>query len=382
MDAGKMNPFFIRSLARKAGRGMLILFAVLLAGVLILLSIILVRSPGEPAPILGPDGKILAGSISEKTFITVNGVRQGMFLQSKDAAHPVLLILHGGMPEFMLTEKYPTGLEDIFTVIWWEQRGSGISYSAEIPPETMTAEQMIADTIEVTNYLRSRFHQDKIYLMGHSGGSFIGIQAAARAPELYHAYIGQAQIVNALQSEKLAYDYMLDQFQAKGDSRMVRRLQAAPVSLEGGVPAGYRAVRDQAMHSLGVGTTRDMDSVITGLFLPSWFSRDYTFTEKVNLWRGKAQAGIATLWDTMIKTDLSQQVTELRIPVYFFSGVYDYTCNYSLSKAYFEKIHAPVKGFYTFDQSAHSPAFEEPARVQKILQEDVLAGTNHLADIQ
>lgn len=163
---------------------------------------------------------------------------------------------------------------------------------------------------------------------------------------------------------------------------MVRRLQAAPVSLEGGVPAGYRAVRDQAMHSLGVGTTRDMDSVITGLFLPSWFSRDYTFTEKVNLWRGKAQAGIAILWDTMIKTDLSQQVTELRIPVYFFSGVYDYTCNYSLSKAYFEKIHAPVKGFYTFDQSAHSPAFEEPARVQKILQEDVLAGTNHLADIQ
>ncbi len=284
------------------------------------------------------------------------------------------------MPEYFLTEKYPTGLEDYFTLVWWEQRGSGISYNANIPPETMTTEQMIADTLAVTNYLRSRFHQDKIFLMGHSGGSFIGIQAAAQAPELYEAYIGQAQMSNQLQSEKLAYDYMLQQFKANGNSQMVRSLEAAPVTLEGGTPTAYRALRDQAMHSLGIGTTHDMHSVITGIFLPSWQSRDYTFTEKVNLWRGKAQAGISVLWDTMIETDLSQQATEFQIPIYFFSGVYDYTCNYSLARDYFEKIKAPVKGFYSFEQSAHSPVFEEPQKVQQIMREDVLRGTNRLAD--
>jgi len=189
-------------------------------------------------------------------------------------------------------------------------------------------------------------------------------------------------MANQLLSEKLAYDYMLQQFNANGNSAMVRKLEAAPVTLEGGTPAAYRALRDPAMHSLGIGTTHDMPSIITGIFLPSWQSRDYTLSEKVNLWRGKAQTGIAVLWNTMIKTDLSQQVTEFQIPIYFFSGVYDYTCNYGLARDYFEKIQAAVKGFYSFEQSAHSPLFEEPAKAQKIMYEDVLAGTNSLADIK
>ena len=193
-----------------------------------------------------------------------------------------------------LPEKYPTGLEDDFTVVWWEQRGSGLSYSADIPPETMTLEQMISDTLEVTNYLRQRFGKEKIYLMGHSGGTFIGIQAAARAPELYYAYIGVAQMSNQLKSEKLAYDYMLQQFKENGNTKMVRKLEAAPVTMTGGTPDAYLAVRDAAMHSLGIGTTHDMKSVITGIFLPSLASREYTLMEKVNMWRGKSRAGISS----------------------------------------------------------------------------------------
>jgi pimeloyl-ACP methyl ester carboxylesterase len=230
--------------------------------------------------------------------------------------------------------------------------------------------------------LRQRFGQEKIYLMGHSGGSFIGIQAVARVPELYHAYIGVAQMSHQLQSEKLAYDYMLAQFKANGNKEMVRKLEAAPVTMTDGTQAAYLQVRDQAMHMLGVGTTHDMKSIITGILIPSWLSREYTFGEKLNLWRGKAQGGVSILFETMQRTDLSQQVTEFHLPVYFISGIHDYTCNYALSKDYFEKINAPVKGFYTFEQSAHSPIFEEPQKIQKILREDVLTGTNHLAEKQ
>jgi pimeloyl-ACP methyl ester carboxylesterase len=244
----------------------------------------------------------------------------------------------------------------------------------------MTLEQMISDTLEVSNYLRRRFNKEKIYLMGHSGGTFIGIPAAARAPELYYAYIGVAQMSYQLESEKLAYDYMLQQFKENGDKEMVRRLEAAPVTMTTGTPDAYRALRDPAMHSLGIGTTHDMNSVVTGLFLPSLQSRDYTLMEKVHTWTAKAKSGVALLWDDMLTTDLSQQVTELSIPVYFFSGIYDYTVNYALAKEYFEKIHAPVKGFYTFEKSAHSPIFEEPEKVQKIFREDVLVGGNSLAD--
>jgi deazaflavin-dependent oxidoreductase (nitroreductase family) len=368
------------SFGRKAGRVMLIVLSILLVLVLVAAGILLAMSPGTMLPLVDESGRRLAGSISEKVFVEINGVKQGMFIQSTDTSHPVMLYLHGGMPDYMLQQKYPTGLENLFTIVWWEQRGSGMSFSPDIPLDSLTNEHMISDTLEVTNYLRDRFGKEKIYLMGHSGGSFIGIQAAARAPDLYHAYIGVAQMSDQLKSEKLAYDYMLALFRANGNSSMVRKLEAAPVTLTGGTPDAYLALRDTAMHSLGIGTTHDMKSVVTGIVWPSFTSREYTLTEKVNMWRGKSRSGVAALWKTMTTTDLSRQLTEFEIPVYFLEGVYDYTCNYAVAKAYFEQISAPVSGFYSFGQSAHSPIFEEPAKVLRIFREDVLQATNALAD--
>ena len=105
----------------------------------------------------------------------------------------------------------------------------------------MTVEQFIADTLSVTDYLRNRFSKEKIYLMAHSGGTFIGLQAAALAPQLYYAYVGVAQMVHQLESERRAYEYMLGRFTQAGNGRMVRRLEAAPVTMTAGTPAGYLA---------------------------------------------------------------------------------------------------------------------------------------------
>ena len=335
---------------------------------------------GRPKPLVDENGRPLRGSISEKAFVDINGVRQGMFIQSKDATHPVLLYLHGGLPEYFLTERYPTGLEDDFTVAWWDRRGAGLSYSPGIPAETMTLEQFIADTLSVTGYLRDRFGKEKIYLMAHSGGTFIGLQAAARAPELYDAYIGVAQMVHQLKSERLAYEYMLGRFKETGDGRMVRDLEAAPVTMTDGTPKAYLAVRDRAMHRLGVGTTHDMKSVLSGVIWPSLRSPQYTLDEKIRMWRGKLSSGVSVLWDEILATDLAERVAELALPAYFFHGIYDYTVNYKLAKGYSERLKAPLKGFYSFDRSAHSPIMEEPEKARRILREDVLAGTNRLAD--
>lgn len=134
------------------------------------------------------------------------------------------------------------------------------------------------------------------------------------------------------------------------------------------------------MHRLGIGTMHDMRSVAVGIFLRSLQSREYTLGEKINLWRGKASTGVSSMWREMIATDLASRVPEVRIPVYFFHGVYDYTCSLPEAEAYFDSLKAPLKGFYVFAQSAHSPVFEEPGKVQRILREDVIAGTNRLAD--
>ena len=216
--------------------------------------------------------------------------------------------------------------------------------------------------------------------MGHSGGTFLGIHAAVRMPELFHAYIGVAQMSYQLASEKLAYEFMLRRFRELGDSSMVQRLEEAPVTLDHDVPQGYRALRDGAMHTLGVGTMHDMTSVVSGIFWPSLLFPEYTFDEKVRMWSGKSRSGISVLGDALVRTDLAQEVTTLRIPVYLFHGVHDQTCSYSLARSYFDVLTAPMKGFYTFERSAHSPMFEEPERMEAIIMHDVLTGMTTLAD--
>jgi pimeloyl-ACP methyl ester carboxylesterase len=353
--------------------------AVLFVSVFVLVGILLFVSPGTPKPFADDRGKPLAGSISEKSTVNIGGVEQGMFVKGRSARNPVLLYLHGGMPDYFLTEHYPTGLDEDFTVVWWEQRGSGLSYSGDVPPESVNPRQLVSDTVEVTNYLRKRFGREKIYLMGHSGGTFIGMQAAARAPELYHAYLGVAQMSNQLESERLAYEYMLRRFKDDGNTKMVRRLEDAPVGDAVPLPASYLKLRDVAMHGLGVGTTHDMKSIVTGLLLRSLLHREYTLSEKVGLWRGKIFSG-SRLWNTQLSTNLTTKVTRLEVPVYFFHGAYDYTVSYPLAKSYFERLDAPVKGFYTFKRSAHSPLFEEPDKMREIVRADVLTGSKGLAD--
>ena len=357
---------------------LLIPLSVLATLILMVVIVLLYLSTGEPDPFLDDNGKPLANSISEKVFINIGGLKQGMFIKSKNLKNPVLLYLHGGLPDYYLTRKYPTGLEDYFTVVWWEQRGSGLSYSANIPPETMNLDQMISDTKELTNYLCTRFEKEKIYLMGRSGGSFIGIHVAAGAPELYHAYIGVGQMSDHLKSERMAYEYMLKKYSDAGDMKMARKLEASPVTDV--IPQGYLKLRDQAMHGLGIGTTRDMNSIISGIFIPSLTCREYTLKEKFNLWRGKSQSGVHPLWAEILATDLIKQVNEVNIPIYFFHGIHDYTVSYTLAKQYHEELHAPLKGFYTFKNSAHSPIFEETEIVKRIIRTDVLKGVNTLAD--
>lgn len=325
-----------------------------------------------------PAGRVPA----EKVRVRVQGVDQGMFVQRDDPAKPVLLVVHGGpgMPDYFLTARYPIGLDELFTVVWWEQRGTGLSYHRGIPPETMTVEQFVVDTVAVTDHLRDRFDTDRVYLLGHSWGSFIGIQAAARAHERYHAYIGMAQVVYQLRSERLAWEYMLAQYRARGERRMVRRLEAAPVTMEAGTPAAYLRVRDAGMHRLGVGTTHDMRSVLSGIFLPSLRFPEYTLREKLALWQGRMFSRGFGLWDRMIRIDLTRAITHLDVPVYLFEGVHDRTCSYDLARTYFTALEAPRKAFYTFEQSAHSPMLEEPERACRILRDDVLTGATTLAD--
>lgn len=363
----------------KVAKVMLIALCVLLACSLFLFSILLIWSPGKPQPFLDASGKTIAGSISEKIYVDVNGVKQGMFIRGKNKNNPVVLFLHGGpgMPEYFLAEKYFSKFEENFTVCYWEQRGCGLSYQSDNASKSVTTEQLVSDTIAATNYLRKQFGQQKIYLMAHSWGTFPGIQAAAKSPELYYAYIGIGQISQQQESERLAYQYILAQYKASGNQSMIKKM---------GNYADYQSnpsLRDSTMHDLGVGTMHNMKSVFWGIFLPVMQCKAYTLTEKINLWHSKAVLVASTdLRQNMLNANMAVKVPKLDIPVYFFSGIYDYTVSYTLTESYFKKLQAPVKGFYLFQQSAHSPIFEEPEKTLRIMRRDVLTGNNSLADMK
>jgi len=364
---------------------MTILFIIISGCILITILLLIYISPGKPDQFFDNNGKPAANSISEKIFVSIGGIRQGMIIRSRDIRNPVLLYVHGGpsFPNFFLFEKYQPGLEEHFTVCYWEQRGGGLSYSPEIPLETMTFEYLISDALEVTDYLRQRFAKEKIYMMAHSGGTAFAIQAASRSPEKFNAYIGMAQITDQSESERIAYKYMLDQHKIEGNSGTLKELMEFPLldSDTSFIPFFKSAIRDKSMHQLGIGTMRNMRSVFTGVFLPVWTCRAYSITEKFNIWISKfsfvKRAGFI---EELFVLDIPAIIPELKIPVYFFSGKYDLTVNINLSKKYLNKLNAPIKGFYTFNNSAHSPLFEEPELVNRIIINDILKEKTKLSD--
>jgi pimeloyl-ACP methyl ester carboxylesterase len=362
-----------------------ILFSIILGFLLILTGILLMYSSGKIEPYLDENGKPLIGSISDKICINIGGVQQGMFIKSKNINNPILLYVHGGpaFPNYFLMDKFKPELEDYFTVCYWEQRGGGLSYTPEVTLESMNFNQLASDAIEVTNYLRKRFGKEKIYIMAHSGGTPIALLAVQKEPKLYDAYIGMGQMTNQAKSEKMAYQYMLEQYTANGNQKSVNQLKKYPVlDADSNILPFYKSnIRDQYMHELGIGTMHKMTSVFWGIFIPVWTCKAYTLREKINIWQSKFSFLPKTnLINEMLETDFSVNVPKLNIPVYFLSGKYDLTVNINLSKAYLTQLQAPLKGFYTFNNSAHSPLFEEPLLVRQIIEKDILNNKNSLAD--
>lgn len=346
---------------------------------------LVIISPGKPVSFIDENGNIQQGSISEKIFITIGGIKQGMFIRSKNTDNPVLLFLHGGpgFPNYFLFEKYNPGLEDYFTVCFWEQRGGGLSYSSEVTMESMTLEQLASDAIEVTDYLRKRFAKDKIYIMAWSGGTTIALTALAKAPDLFYAYIAMAQITRQHESEKIAYDFIINHYTKINKRQPLKTLQKFNhLEKESDLISFFNSgIRDKLMHKMGVGTMRNMKSVFKDIFLPVWTCKAYTLREKINIWKSKLIFLPKTGLKTQVLTkDFFVAYPELAVPVYFMCGKYDLTVNIDLTREYYNLLHAPLKRFCTFDNSAHGQLFEESERFRQILEKDILNSDLSLAD--
>ena len=198
-----------------------------LATVALLALAVLIARPASTDPILGPDGNVLAGSVAELTRVEVGGHDQAIMIRGASTENPVLLVLAGGPggSEIGSVRNFSEALERDFVVATWDQRGTGKSAGEIAPTSTMTVEQMVSDALEVTNYLRKRFDERKIYVVGNSWGTILGVLAAQQHPELYHAFIGSGQMVSPVDTDRMFYEDTLAWARRTGDAALVETLR-------------------------------------------------------------------------------------------------------------------------------------------------------------
>ncbi len=353
----------------------LVLFSIILLLTLVTLFYIWIKSPGTPEEILDQHGNKLSNSISEITTIPVNGLDQHLIIRGQNVNKPILLVLHGGpgSPEFPFFKDKALNLEEVFVVVHWEQRGAGKSYTDSIPKESMTVQQFVEDGAVVSEYLRKRFQQEKVYLMGHSWGSFLGVLLAHQHPDLFHSYTGIGQVSHQYLGERLSYEWVKTQATKANNSADLALLAnlTFPDSLaDNKIWTDFLIPERDLVNKYGGGMKRK-DADMMAVYKTYIFDTpEYTIADKLNIIKG-ATFSIENLWDDVLQTNLSVAVDSLAIPVHIMQGVHDYQTPYAPAKAFFDQLKAPQKRFYRFDNSAHSPFVDEPVKFNSIIKEKI-----------
>jgi len=351
------------------GITLLSIIGILLIGLIVLA----VNSPGKLEPLKDSNGKEIVGSLVEKEFIEIGGIQQGFFIRTENTQNPVILFLHGGpgSPELPMLIPYEVSerLEKYFTVCYWEQRGAGISFSNSIDPATMTTTQIVEDTRQMTEYLQRRFNQEKIYLIGHSWGSYLGVKTIEKYPENYIAYIGIGQVSNQIESEKLAYDYMLQHATEINDESAVKDLQKFDKNATDFPNQNYMmTVRMSLMNKYGIGFAHEKTISMLEMTKIILSFKGYTLSEKAKYIKGMMFSQ-TTVWNDVVADNLFESSTIFQVPVYITQGKWDYQVSHALAKEWFDKIEAPKKEFFTFENSAHGTILEEPEKFVQIMRE-------------
>lgn len=317
------------------------------------------------------NGNIVENSIAELRKVTINGRTEWISIRGNDRNNPVLLFLAGGPGGSQLAAvRYELAeLEKYFVVVGWDQAGSGKSYDAA-KTGSLTVDSYIEDGYALTNYLCNTFGQEKIYLVGESWGSALGIFLIDKAPELYHAFIGTGQMVAFLETEIIDYELALEIAREKDDIKTINKLEANGMPPYYGSDVTWKSAAylqylssymaaNPEIYNSGYQTFRDL------------FSSEYGILDKINYLRGIVttfNAVYPQLYDVDLRTDYQT----VDAPVYFFLGRYDINAPTALVEDYYKLLNAPEKEIVWFEHSGHSPWINE--REQFI--EELLRVTN------
>lgn len=333
---------------------------VLLALVLACIAYVGIKLISYTPPIKGDN------AIASLETVTIGNVKQSILIRSTNTNNPILLYLHSGpgSTEMVPFRTYNPDLEKNFTVVIWEQRGTGKSYSPTLPQATMTISRLVADTGELMEYLLNRFHQQKLFLVGHSWGTALGLLAAQRFPQYVYAYAGSGQEVAPAEGEKLSYEYTLGRAKQAGDANAVRELTQinknnSYLSVDNN-PDWYTDLKTERKWLVKYGGEAYGKDNCSFFIFPALGLSEYTIPDFIGFAKG-SELSLKELWPEVMKLDFRKTAKEIGVPVFFLQGRHDENTPSSLVQEYFDMLSAPTKKLIWFDASGHHPMYEQAA---------------------
>jgi len=322
----------------------------------------------DATDIVSPNG------IIDEDFVEIGGIEQWVSVRTKDAGNPVLLFIHGGpgSTEAPVSWLYQNAWEDYFTVVQWDQRGAGKTLAAnaiEDLPQTVSIERMVTDGLELVAYLREKFQRQKIYVLGHSWGTVIGLEIAQRKPSWLHAYIGMGQAINFRENEALGYNFALQNAKEENNKAAIKELeQIAPYPPEvDRVPIQSIVVQRKWLMYYGGMTfgRKDLSYEINAKLLsPTYTDADIEADQFAGI-------ALVKLMQELENLDY-KTVTKIECPVFILAGQHDYATSTQLAKEWIDNLDAPYKKFIYYDNVAHMIQLEAPGRLLVHLVNDVL----------
>jgi pimeloyl-ACP methyl ester carboxylesterase len=311
--------------------------------------------------------------IDTRETVWLGGIPQRIRIRGVDASHPVLLLMQQGPGLPMISDRQLfqrlLRLEDDFTVVYWDQRGTGLSS----PPLRSGPDRfeigvprMVDDTVALLEWLHDRFGR-KTVVAGFSFGATFAACAAARRPDLVAALVASGMDVDMPWAEAHAYRFALDTARRRGIRRAVRQLEAiGPPPHTDVKPFAVRArwVADFG----GITTASDYRGMQWALLSGLIRSPDYSAADVVRTIRGIRSSQTALL-PQLATTELVRTLPRLDVPLVMVQGRHDQVAPGDAAQRFHDSLHAPSKALVWFEDSAHTPHLEEPGKFRDLLRD-------------
>lgn len=311
--------------------------------------------------------------IDRKERISLGGLPQAIHIWGTKKENPVVLFLHGGpgVPNRHGMAKNHMDLTDDFTIVAWDQRGTGGSYFG-CDPESLTLEQLISDCAELIDYLCETLDKKKIFLLGASWGTELGTFVCQRHPEKIAGYIGYGQVVNGIENENVSYAFALEEAKKAGNAEDIAELERIGPPVGGQYKPVFEGLMTQRriMKKYG-GHSTQKGGYFSGTVIPILTSPELNVRDKIGTAKGY-KICLSHMWPTIVHYDFVKDCGPFQMPYYIFQGRLDRNTPASLVQAFYDSIEAPDKDLVWFEHSAHGPMGEEPEKFKKLMREKFL----------